>query len=156
MRSTKIILTGTVIALAFAGCSRSSAKSSSGTNPGTTVASSPATVAEFCDKVQGEAAAFDITGITTKSPSELKATYENLAPRLDALAEQAPAAIRDDFEMFIPLEKKLDGVLADAGYDPKQLSLSALPELTSPSTIAALQRIRTFFRDQCHFVDNRK
>ena len=43
-------------------------------------------------------------------------------------------------------------MLADADYDPKQLSLSALPELASPSTFTALRHLGTFFRDECHFA----
>jgi hypothetical protein len=149
MRSVKVIVAVTVVALALTGC-RSSSKASS---PDKTAASSGNRVsaADFCAKVKDEVDAFDVTGISVKSPDELRHTYHNLAPRLEKLASEAPSEIASDFQTFVTLEKKLDAVLADADYDPTQLSLSALPELASPSTLSALRNIGTYFRTQCHF-----
>ena len=54
----------------------------------------------------------------------------------------------------VNLIKQLHAALADVDYDPSQLSLSALPGLTSPSTLAAGSRIATYLRDDCHIVSS--
>ena len=150
MRSATLLAAGAAIALALTGCSSSSKPSSSG--PATTAKA--ITTADFCAQVKGEADAFDLSGITRKSKDDLKRTYNDGADKLDALADAAPPEINDDMQTFVKLTKQLRAELADVDYDPTQLSLSAIPDLASPSTISAVSHISAYLRDQCHLVSS--
>ena len=146
MRSVKFVVVGLAIALALSACSSSSNSS------GSTTTTIKVTTVDFCAQVKSQADAFDITGITRKSKADLKRIYNDGAGKLDQLAAAAPAAIHDDMQTFVTLAKQLRAELADVNYDPSQLSLSAIPALTSPSTLAAVTHIGGYLRDQCHLV----
>jgi hypothetical protein len=147
MRSVKLVVAGAVVALALSACS-SSSKSSNG--PTTTA--KPITTADFCAQVKSQVEAFDFTGLTRRSKADLKRIYNESADQLDALAAAAPPEIHQDMQTVVNIVKQLHAELADAGYDPSQLSLSAIPGLTSPSSIAATAHVASYFRDTCHIV----
>jgi hypothetical protein len=133
--------------LALSACSSSSKPAS-----GPTTTTKPITTADFCAQVKSEIDAFDITGITKKSAGDLKRIYDDGADKLDALATDAPPEIHTDMQTFVTLAKQLRAELADVDYDASQLSLSAIPALTSPATITSVTNIGHYLRDQCHLV----
>jgi hypothetical protein len=150
MRPVKFLLAGAVVVLALGACSSSSKPSASGPTTTTKVL----TQADFCAKVQSQADAFDLSGISGKSKDELKRIYNDNADQLDQLVAIAPPAIKDDMQSAVNLIKQVHAALVDVDYDPSQLSLSALPGLTSPSTLAAGARIASYLRDDCHIVSS--
>ena len=74
------------------------------------------------------------------------------AHRLQKAADQAPSAIKSDFETYVQQLKKIDAALRDAQYNFENLDPTKLALLNTPQLETAAANIRRYFTQVCHIT----
>ena len=173
LSARKLLLTVALIAVTGAACG-SSSKTATNSTTATTAASSgsPTTASgqtatttpttksfsgssgsSFCDLARTEKAAFnDNKSIATKTPADIKALYGKLVPALENAANQAPSAIKSDFQIYVTELKKIDAALAAAQYNFQNLDPTKLATFNTPQLETAAANIQKYFTQVCHIT----
>jgi hypothetical protein len=169
MRARSLIAVAVLIAAGATACGSSSkspaAVGATGTTTGstspaasgapggapTTIKLSGSSGSNFCQLARSDQAAFSGPDLTNGS-ADLKKEFQNLGKALQDAANEAPSAIKGDFETFITAFKPYLQALAAANYDPTKLNTAALKSLSSTQVDTASQHIEQYFEQVCHIT----
>ena len=82
----------------------------------------------------------------------MKAIYGNVLPALQQTQAAAPAAIKQDFDVFVSGYTAVVHSLAAVNYDSTKLKVTTLAPLETPQFKAASTRIRQYLTQVCHIT----
>ncbi|MFA7249385.1 MAG: hypothetical protein WC273_07080 [Dehalococcoidia bacterium] len=161
-----------LLALALAACGSKKAETPAAAKPAasetaaaatarstTAPAAGPSLAAGFCSGWTGVAAQAGKAGAppagpSAPSPADLKASMEASTAAMKTIADQAPAEIRADFQLYAKAWSDYVAVMSKANYDFMKIATDAelqkgMQAMADPKVQQAVQNIQTWAQKNC-------